>query len=167
MKETIILCLIFFHVGLYGQHVEPEVENEFIGSWSLVSITNIYENGSKVEPYGQNPDGLLIFDAEGNYAIQILKKNRPLISSGNKNTSTAVENAAIVKGFNAHYGRYSVDPSTGIIAFNILHASFPNWENKIQKRAFSCLNGVLTYTVTNTTQGGNAVIAEVVWKKRN
>ena len=130
------------------------MENEFIGSWSLASITNIYENGSKVEPYGQNPDGLLIFDADGNYATQLLKKNRPLIASGNKNTSTAEENAAIVKGFNAHYGRYSVDPSTGIMAFNILHASFPNWENKIQKRAFSCLNGVLTYKVTNTTQGG-------------
>ena len=64
MKETIILCLIFFHVGVFGQQVEPEVENEFIGSWSLASITNIYENGSKVEPYGQNPDGLLIFEEE-------------------------------------------------------------------------------------------------------
>ena len=54
--------------------------------------------------------------------------------------------------------------TTQSISFNVLHASFPNWENKVQKRTYSYNNDVLKYIVTNTTQGGKYVVAEVVWK---
>jgi hypothetical protein len=164
MKKIIVLSALLFSTILVAQNKINS--NEFIGSWSLVSITNMYQDGTKVQPYGKNPEGLLIFDEFGTYAIQILKENRPLIVSGNKNTSTPQENAAIVKGFNAHYGNYSIDSIKDIIIFEILHASFPNWENKVQKRTYSYNNNVLKYFVTNTTQGGESVVAEVVWKKR-
>jgi len=164
MKKIVVLSAMLFSAILVAQ--SKSNSNEFIGSWSLISINNIYQDGTKVQPYGKNPEGLLIFDEDGNYAIQILKENRPLIVSGNKNTSTPEENAAIVKGFNAHYGKYSVDARNKIITFEILHASFPNWENKVQKRTYSYSNDMIKYIVKNTTQGGASVVAEVVWKKR-
>ncbi|TJY35935.1 lipocalin-like domain-containing protein [Pontimicrobium aquaticum] len=166
MKKIIVLNVMLFSLISFAQTNNVKKTDSFIGSWSLVSITNIYQNGTKVQPYGEQPDGLLIFDEHGNYAIQILKKNRPLIASGNKNTSTPEENAEIVKGFNAHYGYYFIDTGTKTISFNVLHASFPNWENKVQKRTYSYNNDVLKYIVTNTTQGGKSVVAEVVWKRR-
>ena len=164
MKKIVVLSAMLFSTILLAQSISNP--NNFVGSWSLVSITNIYQDGTKVQPYGEYPDGLLIFDQYGNYAIQILKENRPLIVSGNKNTSTPEENAAIVKGFNAHYGKFLVDTKNKIITFEILHASFPNWENKVQKRTFNYNNDVIKYIVTNTTQGGDSVVAEVVWKRR-
>ncbi|WP_428741077.1 lipocalin-like domain-containing protein [Tenacibaculum sp.] len=164
MKKIIVLCLLVFGKTLIAQNTS---NSSFVGSWSLVSINNIYQDGKRVQPYGENPEGLLIFTEEGNYAIQILKKNRPLIVSGNKNTSTPEENAAIVKGFNSHYGEYVVDKENNTITFEILHASFPNWEGKIQKRTYDYSNNVLKYVVTNTTQGGASVIAEVVWKRKS
>lgn len=157
--------MLFSVIG-FAQTNNIKKADSFIGSWSLVSITNIYQDGTKVLPYGEQPNGLLIFDEYGNYAIQIAKKDRPLIASGNKNTSTPEENAAIVKDFNAHYGHYSVDSKAKTISFNVLHASFPNWENKVQKRTYSYENDVLKYIVTNTTQGGASVVAEVVWKRK-
>lgn len=164
MKKLLVLSIILLSSGMFAQ--TNTTKSKFIGSWSLVSINNIYQDGTKVQPYGMHPKGLLIFDEYGNYAIQILKANRPLIASGNKNTSTPEENAAIVQGFNAHYGEYLVDTKNETITFKILHASFPNWEHNIQKRSYSCSNNVLKYIVTNTTQGGDSVIAEVVWKRR-
>lgn len=164
MKKIVILCLICFSEVLFAQ--DGNTDNDFVGSWSLVSINNIYQDGTRVQPYGKNPEGLLIFDDKGNYAIQILKANRPLIASGNKNTSTPEENAAIVKGFNAHYGTYFVDEKNKVITFKILHASFPNWENKVQKRNYTYDNNLIKYIVTNTTQGGKSVIAEVIWRRR-
>lgn len=166
MKKFIVSNVMLFSLISFAQTNSIKKSDSFIGSWSLVSITNIYQDGTKVQPYGEKPDGLLIFDEYGNYAIQILKKNRPFIASGNKNTSTPEENIAIVKGFNAHYGHYFVDSNAKTISFNVLHASFPNWENKVQKRTFSYVNNVLKYIVTNTTQGGKSVLAEVVWKRR-
>ncbi|MFZ0597524.1 MAG: lipocalin-like domain-containing protein, partial [Flavobacterium sp.] len=44
-------------------------------------------------------------------------------------------------------------------------ASFPNWENTEQKRYYTFNNNQIKYVVTNTTQGGNKVTAEVVWEK--
>lgn len=164
MKKIFVLSAMLFSVILVAQ--SKNNPNGFIGSWSLVSITNFHQDGTKVQPYGKNPEGLLIFDKDGNYAIQILKENRPLIISGNKNTSTPEENAAIVKGFNAHYGKYLVDTKKKIITFEILHASFPNWEHKVQRRSYNYNSDVIKYIVTNTTQGGDSVLAEVVWKRK-
>lgn len=100
---------------------------------------------------------------QGNYAIQIYNVMRPKIASGDKNKSTAEENAVLVQGSNAHFGKYITDEKT--ITFNIEHASFPNWEGTVQKRVYTCTGNELKYVVTNTTQGGQAVIAEVVWRR--
>lgn len=139
--------------------------NELNCQWSLVSIENIYPDGKKVHPYGENPVGLLIFDEKGNYAIQILRESRPIIASGDKNNCTPEEYASIVQGFNSHFGTYQLDKEHQQISFSIEHASFPNWEKTVQKRSFTLKDGVLKYVVTHTTQGGQSVIAEVVWEK--
>lgn len=166
MKKQLFICLLILSISINAQQVKPKKQRPFIGSWSLVSINNIYQDGSRKTPYGEKPKGVLIFDAKGNYAIQIMKANRPLIVSGNKNSSTPEENAALIKGFNAHFGTYVIDSIYDTITFNIMHASFPNWENQTQKRNYTHSNNELKYIVTNTTQGGASVIAEVVWRKR-
>lgn len=158
-RTTILLILLVQAVVGFSQN------SALLGPWKLVSIDNIYPDGSRVHPYGENPVGLLIFDEHNNYAIQILKESRPQIASGNKNTCTPEEYASIVKGSNSHFGTYKMDKKHQKISFNIQHASFPNWENTVQNRSYTLKNGVLTYVVSRTTQGGQSVIAEVVWAK--
>jgi Lipocalin-like domain len=75
------------------------------------------------------------------------------------------ENAAMVQGSNSHFGLYATDEKNKTITFNIEHASFPNWEDTQKKRAYTFVDSVLTYVVTQTTQGGQSVIAEVAWRK--
>lgn len=136
------------------------------GSYSLVSIENIYPDGKRVYPYGDAPSGLLSLEESGTYAIQILSTDRPEISSDDKNKLTRDEYASIVKGFNSHYGRYQLNNTEKSITFTIDHASYPEWENTVQKRSFTFFNEELKYVVTRTTQGGESVIAEVIWRKR-
>ncbi|MCE7067183.1 lipocalin-like domain-containing protein [Dyadobacter sp. CY326] len=69
-----------------------------IGAWSLVAVENILPDKSKVQPYGENPQGLLVFDSKGHYAIQILKALRPKIVANDKNKATSDENAAFCHG---------------------------------------------------------------------
>ena len=157
MKPFILLSLLIMQL--------PSMAQSLTGTWTLVSVDNIYPDSSRVHPYGDAPQGMLVFDSKGNYAIQILKAVRPKVASGDKNKATPEENAALVQGSNAHYGKYAVNESDHSITFNIEHASFPNWEGTAQKRSYTYSGNILKYVVTNTTQGGQSVIAEVVWKR--
>lgn len=169
MKSTLILFFLFCGLTLlYAQKdksSEGSLKQNMAGTWTLVSVTNIYPDGNKVYPYGDNPQGMLMVDKMSHYAIQILKAERSKVASGDKNVCTPEENAAMVQGSNSHFGQYSMDEKNKTITFKIEHASFPNWEGTQQKRSFTLVDNRLTYVVTQTTQGGQSVIAEVVWRK--
>jgi hypothetical protein len=166
-----ISCLFLVLVSLTASHAQKDaaaekgLKQQITGTWSLVSVTNIYPDGKRVYPYGENPQGMLMTDQMGNYALQIFKDVRPKVASGDKNTATPEENAALVQGSNSHFGSYVVDEEAKTITFNITHASFSNWEGTKQKRSYTYSGNELTYVVTQTTQGGLAVIAEVAWRK--
>lgn len=161
MKNTTFLLLLF----VLNSALAQKTKSDFLGSWTLVSVENINSDGTKNLPYDVNPKGILFFDEKGNYAIEIYKNERPKIVSGDKNKCTPEENASIVQGSNAHFGIYEIDDENKILTFKIKTASFPNWEGTVQKRSYTFINNELKYVVTNTTQGGKAVSAEVVWRK--
>ena len=166
MKNSIIMLFLLLGLNTANAQKTKQIKNaEILGSWTLVSVENINSDGTKNLPYDVNPRGILFFDEKGNYAIEIYKNERPKIISGDKNKCTPQENASIVQGSNAHFGEYEIDETNKIITFKIKTASFPNWEGTIQKRSYTFLNNELKYVVTNTTQGGKSVTAEVVWKK--
>lgn len=163
-STTLFFLLLALNTAI-AQQTKQVMKSEIVGSWTLVSVENINSDGTKNLPYDVNPKGILFFDEKGNYAIEIYKNERPRIISGDKNKCTPEENASIVQGSNAHFGKYEIDQTDKIITFKIKTASFPNWEGTIQKRSYTFLNNELKYVVTNTTQGGKSVTAEVVWKK--
>lgn len=160
MKNAILIILLLILNSIHAQK-----KSEFSGSWTLISVENTNSDGTKSLPYDTNPKGFLFFDEKGNYAVQIYKDKRAKIISGDKNKCTPEENAAIVQGSNSHFGEYEIDETNKTITFKIKTASFPNWEGTIQKRSYTFTNNELKYAVTNTTQGGKSVTAEVVWKK--
>jgi hypothetical protein len=136
-----------------------------VGVWSLVSVENVDPAGGKTFPYGEHPQGMLVFEPNGDYAIQILKAARPKVAANDKNKATLEENAALVKGNNSHFGSFSADEEKRIIRFNIEHAFYPNWEGTVQERTYSLERDTLRYVVTHTTNGG-AITAAVVWKRK-
>lgn len=172
MKKIIVLLLILTGTTILGysqktgatltDKSKPEL---FTGTWKLVSVANIYPDHSRIYPYGEHPQGILILTINGNYSLAIFRAIRQKVVSGDKNNCTPEENAALVQGSNAHYGKYSVDTVKHTILFNVEYASFPNWDNTIQERSYTYTGNELTYIVTHTTQGGQSVIAEVCWKK--
>lgn len=162
--KTLLIVLIITNSALAQKSVK-EMESEITGTWTLVTVENTNSDGTKTFPYGMNPKGILFFDEKGNYAIQIYKNERPKIVSGDKNKCTPEENISIVQGSNSHFGIYEIDKINSTITFKIKTASFPNWENTEQKRSYILNNNQIKYVVTNTTQGGNKVTAEVVWQK--
>ena len=116
--QTVLLILLVTTSAL-SQKNKKEVRSEILGSWTLVSVENINQDGKKTFPYGTDPRGILFFDEKGNYAIQIYKNERPKIISGDKNKCTPEENALIVQGSNAHFGKFEIDEANKTIIFKI------------------------------------------------
>jgi Protein of unknown function (DUF3224)/Lipocalin-like domain len=141
---------------------------ELTGSWTLVLVDNILPDGSRVHLYGEKPEGLLVFDPDGRYALQIFSADRSKFAAGDKAKGSPEEYRAAVQGSNAHFGRWRVEGDS--LIFQIDHASYPNWEGTEQKRPFRISGDELRYTVPTPTSGGGAagpgpVTGEVVWRR--
>ena len=135
-----------------------------VGTWRLVSVDNLLPNGTRIQLYGPTPAGLLVFDAGGRYALQIMSADRPGFASKDKSRGTPEEYRLAVQGSNAHFGTYTVDTASGTVTFRIERATFPNWEGNEQKRPFKLAGDRLTYTVPAPTSGSGAT-GEVVWRR--
>jgi hypothetical protein len=170
MKKISIIILLSLTVyaavaQTNKQAISKNVKKQFVGVWTLVSVENRNADSSITLPYGENPQGMLVFELNGDYAIQILKAIRSKVAANDKNKATAEENAALVQGNNSHFGTYSIDETKHAITFQVEHAFYPNWEGTVQVRSYTLENNLLQYVVTHTTNGG-AVTAVVVWKKK-
>lgn len=144
--------------------LEKRISKQLIGTWSLVLVDNILPDGKRTKPYGDNPQGILMFDENGNYAIQILRAVRPKFDSGDKTKGSDEENRALVLGSNSHFGKYVINAKDQTITFKVEHAFFPNWEGAKQIRPFTLTADEFKYTVPATTNG-TGVSGEVVWKR--
>lgn len=167
-KLSLLAVMLMIALQIQAQKKEntpQENHHDLVGLWTLVAVENINPDGSKTLPYGSTPNGLLIFDQDGTYAIQILKADRPKVAAGDKNKATPDENAALVQGNNSHFGKYAVDKVDQTITFHVESAFYPNWEGTTQKRFYTLSANELKYIVTQTTNGG-AITAAVIWKKK-
>lgn len=167
MKYLMVTLGLLLFVSLQAQDnkLPKNVRKQFAGTWSLVAVENANADGSKTQPYGESPVGLLVFTNEGDYAIQILKSVRPKVAANDKNKATNEENTSLVQGNNSHFGTYTVDMRRRTITFNVKHAFYPNWEGTAQVRSYTLEGNTLSYIVTNTTNGGS-ITAKVVWMKK-
>src|SRR3954453_6281850 len=107
-----------------------------VGTWTLTAAERLLPDGTRVSDYGPSPHGLVIFTADGYYSVQIYRAERPRFSSADKLKGTAEEYKEASLGMSVHFGRYTVDPAKGTITFHIDRASFPNWDDTIQVRAY-------------------------------
>jgi hypothetical protein len=160
---TRTLLLLSF-LALTATARADDASNPLIGTWTLVSVDNVSPDGTHVHLYGNDPKGLLMFDAHGRYMLQLVSTDRPKFAAGDKSKGTPEEMRAAVIGSNAHFGQYTLDQARHTITFSIEYASYPNWEGTTQVRSFTLDGDTLTYSVPVPTIGKN-VVGEVSWER--
>ncbi len=158
-----ILGLGLFADGAAG-HASKSTKEQFVGIWTLVSIYYVHPDGRKIEPFGPNAKGILVFNAAGHFATQVMSADRPKFASKNRMIGTPEEYKAVSHGVVAYFGKYSVDESRHIVTLHIERSSFPNWEGTDQKRSFSFVDDELRYTAASST-ANPAESAQLVWKR--
>ncbi len=105
--------------------MEPQ-HNSLIGTWGLESYTVSTPAGKNKNLWGENAEGMLIYQANGYMSVQVSDKTRPLFDNRDYLSGDADEIDAAFKGYTAYFGRYVVHP--GNIIHHIVDQSlYPNW----------------------------------------
>ena len=154
VPSLIVFAFLAGAPGAIGQATKTDKER-LVGSWTEVSIT-AGGGGTQAQPFGPNPNGMMMVDADGHISLTTLRSGLPKFQSNNRTTGTADENKAIVQGSIAYFGTYVIDEATHEITITIKGSTFPNFDGTIQKRLLSFRgDDEFTFTVPNPSGGGS------------
>jgi hypothetical protein len=142
------LLLAALAVAMPSGHAgEPKsLRDRLVGTWILVSATDIRKDGSEVDRWGANPKGTFMFTADGRYAQVILRTDAWF---GAKNA--------------ASFGTYSVDEKDKILITRVEASSNPGYSGTERKRAILNLTDDEMVYLNITTSSGTSVRA--AWKR--
>lgn len=146
----------------FGQ--QKSLGEQIVGAWRYVSVDTVRPDGSRTPMYGPDPQGLVIFDGNGHYALINARSDQPRFASNSRLQGTPEEYQAIVHGSIAHFGTYKVNDGDKTITFHIETSTFPNWNGVDQKRPFSLVGDELKWTTPSASGGGSG---EIVLKRAN
>ncbi len=111
-------------------------QGHFIGTWRLVGFEEEQANGVVHYPYGREPLGLLIYDANGNMAVQIMSRERETFPVNDFSQVDAEKLKAAIAGFTAFFGTYEVDEKAGVITHHVAGHVLPASVGKILPRGY-------------------------------
>ena len=131
------------------------LKDQLVGSWTLVSNDFTAPDGKKDQLFGPNPRGLLIFDSAGRYAQVFGRPDRGKLKTANRFelVGTADELKAVLLGFAANAGTWSVDEASKTLIRRYDLALIPNNEGAEQKATVALFGDELRLTYTSATTG--------------
>jgi Lipocalin-like domain len=150
--------LLFICFGAAG--AEAQTAQDLVGTWTLASAT-IRSGEVKMDMFGPDPSGTLMFGRDGHYALIFLRRDLPKLTSNNRLSQTVEESRDITKGSIAHFGTYAVDETGKFLVLRIESSTFPNWAGAEQRRPFSLSGDALTYI----SPGSSGVATEIVLRR--
>jgi Lipocalin-like domain len=142
---------------------QKSIKDQLVGTWIFVSAQDVKPDGSTVDPWGPNPKGAAMYDANGRFTFMIMRSDLPKFASNNRAQATAEEGKAVAQGMVAYYGTYTVNEADKTVSYRIEGSSYPNLTGGEQKRIITSLTAdELRYTNPATTTGTKA---EAVWRR--
>ena len=154
----LIFAFVLLGNSAAGQQIEKNTKKQLIGTWLLISA----QNEKKADVFGAHPAGMLVFDASGYFSSQVMRSDLPKFASPNRTMATPNESQAVIRGYIAYFGTYSVT-APGILSLHIEGGSFPNWNDATQKRSFLINGDEMQYTNLVTSFGDAS--AHLLWRR--
>ena len=161
------LTMLGTAVALYGGNSagqEKSLKDQLVGTWTLVSVADVREDGTRVYRLGPDPKGSLVFDGHGRYTLLIVRSDLPKFASNKGDQGTAEENKAVMQGLVAHFGTYSVNQGDKTLTIRAEGNWFPNLNGMDRKlNPTSVTADELKYT--NPAPAVVGANSEVIWRR--
>jgi hypothetical protein len=142
---------------------QKSIKDQLVGTWTFVSALDVHPDGKKTDRWGSVPKGIFMFDPHGHFAQFITRSDLPKFAAGTADKGTPDENKAVLSGFVASFGTYTVDEADKTVITHVEGSVFPNLIGRDQKRLISTLTAEeLKYTNPTTSTG---TTAEATWRR--
>jgi hypothetical protein len=142
---------------------QKSMKDQIIGTWTLASALDVHPDGKKVDRWGSGAKGIFMFDAHGHFTQFLTRADLPKFAAGTADKGTAEENKAVLAGFVANFGTYTIDEAGKTITTHVEGSAFPNLVGRDQKRSITSLTAdELKYTNPTTSTGTSA---EAIWRR--
>jgi hypothetical protein len=160
---ALCLCLITSLSFPRPADAEETIVKRIVGAWTLVAATGERPDGSKAEPFGTNPKGIIIFTDSGHFSLFQARADLPKLAENDRAKATADEARAVVGGSIAYYGTYSVNETDNSLSVTLDGATFANLLGGAQRRDITSLTAdELRFSNPRTPAG---MTLQTVWRR--
>ena len=157
LAMTIMALLSFGLLVPMGDALAQQktLKEQLAGAWTLVSNETIAADGTKQQPFGANPKGILILDTSGHYAVVTGVPDRPKFkaTSNLRSAATTEEWAVAARGFGGNFGTWSVNEADKALIRKYTIALIPNNDGMEMKASVSLTGDELKLTVSPAAGG--------------
>ncbi|MDG2524247.1 lipocalin-like domain-containing protein [Stenotrophomonas sp. HITSZ_GD] len=109
----------------------PAPPNEVAGTWRMVAAT-LEAEGRTLKPYGDNPQGMLVFTTDLHFVEVLTDGDTPPFASNARGGGTDEENRRAMASSIAFFGTYTVDAQGRFAGNRVEGATFPNWVGAVR-----------------------------------
>lgn len=141
------------------------VRDSLLGAWDLLSFEFIRDDGEVTHPYGEQPQGQLVYTPEGRMGVHIQRRGRLSAHTDDWTRATRAEIDTAFHGFIAYAGSFSVDEAAGCVYHDVELASFMNQEGTRQVRHFELAGDRLTLRAAPRVLAGALTSTCLVWER--
>lgn len=159
-----VMALAVLGVAASAPALGQTLKDQIVGTWLAVS-QYVDQDGKRLEPFGPDPKGMVVYDANGRFILLLQRASLPKFASNNRMTGTADEAKAIVQGSIAYFGRYTVNEQERKINLHYDGSTFPNWDGEDQTRLVEISGDELKIISPVSAVGGGTV--HLVLKRAN
>lgn len=138
-------------------------ENRFAGAWRLISFELHDSEGQVTYPFGDNPQGYIIYTPNGYMSVSYMPSNRPPFTGDDSMGGSIEEQAAAMSTYRSYCGRYEVQGDR--VIHHIEVSLFPNWKGRDQARTYTFVDDRLVLSTPPTLYKGKYQTAHLVWER--
>jgi hypothetical protein len=141
--------------------------SQLIGTWRLVAREDrTFDGEPRIDPVlGADPVAILIYDASGSFAAQFMKRDRSQTATLATALTPGGNNSTAVNGYDAYFGTYTVDESSGTVTQTLQGAISVGDVGKVVTREMRVLDGKLTIQLQTTNASGEPIIRTLRWTR--
>jgi len=139
-----------------------------VGTWELTFREDRTTSGAlHPDPgLGAHPTGLLIYDARGHFSAQFMKRDRTAGDPSQEGpTKAGGNNSRSLGGYDAYFGRYVVDETTGVVTQTLDGALAAENVGMVVTRALQVRGDELSLELPTTAMDGTPVIRTLRWRR--
>jgi len=135
------------------------------GTWQLQSRVDVTQAGERrpEASLGEDPLALLIYDQSGHFAAQFMRRDRSIaVSDG---PSGAKNNSRAQDGYDAYFGKYTIDDASGTVTQHLLGALSRENVGAVLTRAMEVQGDTLVIRLETTAADGTPVTRTLTWQR--